>query len=135
MLLIILVALILTYSVFQVVNKLSYRYRVDQSYAEIIKDDSKLIPELIFTNLDGRYNELRKLTGDTGNDRRGLNMPIIRNIKFSFPKSISKQKAIVKKLDNLSVETKKLEAIYKQKLADLEELKKSVLKRAFNGNL
>src|SRR3989344_8266087 len=45
MLLIILVALILTYSVFQVVNKLSYRYRVDQSYAEIIKDDLKLIPD------------------------------------------------------------------------------------------
>jgi len=35
----------------------------------------------------------------------------------------------------LSTETKKLEAIYKQKLADLDELKKSVLKRAFSGEL
>lgn len=52
-----------------------------------------------------------------------------------FLPPISEQKSIVKKLDALSVETKKLEAIYKQKLADLEELKKSVLKRAFAGEL
>ena len=59
----------------------------------------------------------------------------LKQIKISFPKSISEQKAIVAKLDALSAETKKLEVIYKQKLADLEELKKSVLKRAFNGEL
>ncbi len=52
-----------------------------------------------------------------------------------FPKSLIEQKSIVKKLDALSAETKKLEAIYKQKLADLEELKKSVLKKAFAGEL
>jgi len=52
-----------------------------------------------------------------------------------FPKSLSEQKAIVKKLDVLSAETKKLEGIYQQKLADLEELKKSVLKSAFAGEL
>jgi type I restriction enzyme S subunit len=32
-------------------------------------------------------------------------------------------------------ETKKLEAIYQQKVSDLEELKKSVLKQAFSGEL
>lgn len=32
-------------------------------------------------------------------------------------------------------QTKKLEAIYTQKLADLEELKKSVLQKAFSGKL
>jgi type I restriction enzyme S subunit len=48
---------------------------------------------------------------------------------------IKKQKQIVKKLDNLSTETKKLEQIYNQKLGDLEELKKSILQKAFNGEL
>jgi len=48
---------------------------------------------------------------------------------------IQEQKAIVKKLDELSMETKKLEGIYKQKLADLEELKKSILQKAFSGAL
>lgn len=52
-----------------------------------------------------------------------------------YPKSLSEQKQIVSKLDALSAETKKLETIYKQKLADLEELKKSILKKAFNGEL
>lgn len=45
------------------------------------------------------------------------------------------QNAIVKKLNKLSAETKKLEAIYKQKLVDLEELKKSILQKAFAGTL
>jgi len=49
--------------------------------------------------------------------------------------SLPEQRSIVAKLDVLSVETKKLEAIYRQNLADLEELKKSVLQKALNGEL
>lgn len=45
------------------------------------------------------------------------------------------QKVIVKKLDALSWETKKLEAIFRRKIADLDELKKSILKQAFSGEL
>ena len=45
------------------------------------------------------------------------------------------QQTIVQKLDALSAETKRLEAIYQQKLINLEELKKSVLQKAFNGEL
>lgn len=48
---------------------------------------------------------------------------------------IKEQNKIVQKLDALSVETKKLEAIYQQKINDLEELKKSVLQKAFSGEL
>lgn len=59
---------------------------------------------------------------------------ILENI-ISFPKSLTEQKALVKKLDALTGETKKLQAIYRQKLADLDELKKSVLKKAFSGEL
>jgi hypothetical protein len=33
------------------------------------------------------------------------------------------------------METKKLESIYQQKIKDLEELKKSILQRAFSGGL
>lgn len=57
------------------------------------------------------------------------------NFSVTFPKSITEQKSIVKKLDALSTETKKLEKIYEQKLADLEELKKAVLSKAFQGKL
>ena len=54
--------------------------------------------------------------------------------KLQLP-SIKSQQTIVQKLDALSTETKKLEAIYQQKINDLEELKKSVLQNAFNGEL
>jgi len=59
----------------------------------------------------------------------------LTSIKIVFPKSLEEQKEIIKKLDGLSKQTKKLEAIYKKKLEDLEELKKSVLKKAFSGEL
>ena len=48
---------------------------------------------------------------------------------------INEQQQIVQKLDVLSAETKKLESIYQQKIDDLEELKKSILQKAFAGEL
>jgi type I restriction enzyme, S subunit len=70
----------------------------------------------------------------------GANIPQINNYSFDevclpYPKSIKEQQKIVEQLDILSNETKKLEAIYQQKINDLEELKKSVLQKAFSGEL
>jgi len=64
-------------------------------------------------------------------------LPIKTLVKFILPvpKSLDKQKQIVRKLDQLSAETKKMEYIYQNKIADLEELKKSVLQKAFRGEL
>ena len=55
--------------------------------------------------------------------------------KIAYPRSISEQQAIVQKLDALSAETKKLETIYQQKINSLEEMKKSILQKAFSGEL
>ncbi len=63
-----------------------------------------------------------------------VSVKILKGIKIFVPK-MQEQKSIVAKLDALSAETKKLETIYKHKLMDLEELKKSVLKKAFSGEL
>lgn len=46
-----------------------------------------------------------------------------------------RQQNIVRKLDDLCSQTQKLETIYQQKLTNLEELKKSILQKAFNGEL
>jgi type I restriction enzyme S subunit len=59
----------------------------------------------------------------------------LTSIKIVFPKSLEEQKNILKKINVLSSETKRLEAIYQKKINDLEELKKSVLQRAFSGEL
>ena len=58
----------------------------------------------------------------------------VRSIKIYIP-ALNNQQSIVTKLDTLSTETKRLEAVYEKKLADLEELKKSILAKAFNGEL
>ncbi|MEI8133593.1 MAG: restriction endonuclease subunit S [bacterium] len=63
-----------------------------------------------------------------------LTVPMIREYKIPLPK-LKEQQSIVAKLDALSTETKKLGVIYKQKLLALEELKKSVLAKAFRGEL
>lgn len=77
-------------------------------------------------------NDLSKYI--TGLTVQKLNQEKMRSIEMPLP-SIKEQKKIVKKLDELFEQTKKLEEIYTKKLADLEELKKSVLKKAFNGEL
>ena len=71
----------------------------------------------------------------SGSAQPQFNGGALKELIFCFPKSFHDQKSIVTKLDTLSAETKKLETIYKQKLADLEELKKSILQKAFNGEL
>jgi type I restriction enzyme S subunit len=77
---------------------------------------------------------------DLNSISNGANIPQINNYSFDevlipYPKSLKAQKSIVEKVDTLSSETKKLEAIYQQKINDLEELKKSVLQKAFSGEL
>ena len=71
----------------------------------------------------------------TGTRMPRANMKEVFDFKISFPKSLTTQKQIVSKLDALSDETKKLEKNYQRKIDDLDELKKSVLKKAFEGEL
>ena len=52
-----------------------------------------------------------------------------------FMPSVSKQREIAAKFDDLHGETQHLESIYQQKLTALDELKKSLLHRAFSGDL
>lgn len=57
-----------------------------------------------------------------------------KNTVISLP-PLNEQNRIVKKLDALFVETTKIEKLNQKKMEDLEELKKSVLNKAFAGEL
>jgi type I restriction enzyme S subunit len=59
----------------------------------------------------------------------------LKDVVLKFPKSKKEQQSIVQKFDDLKLETHKLESIYSQKIKDLDELKKSVLQKAFSGEL
>jgi type I restriction enzyme, S subunit len=111
-------------------------------YAEIRKEAFYPIVRLIVITPNVKIIDLSFLYymthnfkfSNTGTSIPQLTIPMIESINIPTP-SLQEQKTIVKKLNTLSTETKKLESIYKQKLEDLEELKKSILKRAFNGDL
>ena len=59
---------------------------------------------------------------------------MIKEYNLPLP-SLKEQDEIVQKLSILQTEKQKLEIIYKNKIESLEELKKSVLQKAFSGEL
>ncbi len=81
------------------------------------------------------YKDQLLFTGEQGATRQAITKVQLELFKIAYPKSLKDQQTIVQKLDALSDETKRLEDIYRQKILDLEELKKSVLQKAFNGEL
>ena len=71
----------------------------------------------------------------TGATVKGIKARLLKTVEISFPKNIAEQRNIVAVLDSLSAETDRLASIYQQKLAALDELKKSLLHQAFSGEL
>lgn len=84
--------------------------------------------------LDSRFVIDKMISEAKGTTQKFVGLGYLRNFKVKLPK-LAKQELIVAKLDKLSEQTKKLEEIYKKKLENLEELKKSILKKAFSGEL
>lgn len=70
----------------------------------------------------------------TGAGQPNVNGTKLSLLKIKYP-AINEQQEIVKKLDGLQEETKQLEQIYQQKIEQTEELKQSILQKAFNGGL
>jgi type I restriction enzyme S subunit len=85
------------------------------SWTDIFKDQ-------YFANETGTVGQ-----GNVG--KKGITETLI-----PFP-PLAEQRAIVGRLEALSAETGRLEEIYQQKVESLEELKKSVLGKAFEGEL
>ncbi len=86
-----------------------------------------------FTKTNYYWEQANSL--QTGAAQPHFNGAAVKQVIFSYPKSVKEQKDLIQKFETLSIETKKLEAIYQQKINDLEELKKSVLQKAFAGEL
>jgi type I restriction enzyme S subunit len=102
----------------------------------VFRTKGEIVPEYLYYFLSRNEirNEGRKcMSGAVGHKR--VSKDWIENYIIPFPKSLKEQQVIVKKLNTLSTETRKLGAIYTQKINDLEELKKSVLQKAFSGEL
>ncbi len=63
-----------------------------------------------------------------------LTVPMIKDYKIPVP-SIEEQKLIIEKAETLKQQKENLESVYLKKIEGLEELKKSILQKAFAGEL
>lgn len=63
-----------------------------------------------------------------------ISFGLIKEIPFPLP-DLEEQQTIIQKISAVQAETQKLEAVYQKKMDDLEELKKSILQKAFAGEL
>lgn len=111
-------------------EKLAFAQRIIVMQPKAEKLDQTFLKYMLLSNA------IRKkiLDNGTGATVLGIKSSLLKKIEIPIP-PLNSQQVIVEKLDALSIETKKLEAIYKQKINDLEELKKSILQKAFSGEL
>ncbi len=99
----------------------------------ILRCNQKLVLNKYLTFLlNSPYLVIHLHDNEINNARANLSLTFFRELYIPVPK-IPKQKHIVSEIECISMKTKRLEEIYKQKLADLEELKKSVLQKTFKG--
>jgi type I restriction enzyme S subunit len=110
--------------------------RVNQ-HVSIIRTKKEIINPIFLNFLltSKYYKDQLLFTGEQGATRQAITKAQLEIFKIAFPKSINEQKNLMTKINELSSETKKLEAIYQTKINDLEELKKSILQKAFCGKL
>ena len=93
-----------------------------------------LIPKMDVIDLDYFFFSVKhlKIVGN-GTSIPQLTVPLVKQYTIPLP-PLSVQKEIVARIDKLSENVKRLEANYKQIIADCDELKKSILKKTFEGD-
>ena len=109
--------------------------RVNQ-HVSIIRPKKEIL-DARFLNLlltSKPYKDQLLFTGEQGATRQAITKAQIESFKISIPK-LKQQQIIVRQLDTLKAESKKLEVVYQKKIISLEELKKSILQKAFAGEL
>jgi type I restriction enzyme S subunit len=71
----------------------------------------------------------------TGSAQPQITRTNLSPLAISFPFSVEEQQRLAARFQSLAAETQRLTRLYERKLAALEELKKSLLHQAFNGEL
>ena len=73
--------------------------------------------------------------GARGSTVRNLNTDIVSAVKVSYPSNIKEQEEIVEKIEEQKIKCKSLQEKYSQIVSLCDDLKQSLLRKAFNGEL
>lgn len=90
--------------------------------------------EFLMYLLNSPFTRQHLHDNEVNNARANLSLGFFRSLSIPLP-VLSEQKVLVNKIKSFHFETKKLESFYQSKIENLEELKKSLLQKAFNGEL
>jgi len=84
--------------------------------------------------LDSEFVIAKMMQEAKGTTQKFVGLGYLRGFPIRVP-PLGEQLEIAEGLDRLSAESQRLESIYREKLAALEELRKSLLNQAFSGKL
>jgi type I restriction enzyme S subunit len=112
-------------------EKLAFAQRI------IVMQPQKEILEQAFLKYLLLSSPIRKkiIEKGTGATVQGIKSRLLKKVEICFPKSLSKQKDIVVRLNSLRTHVSELENVYTKKILGLDEFKNSLLHQAFSGAL
>jgi type I restriction enzyme S subunit len=103
-----------------------------RTYVITILNESNLLYGFLYYQMLKSLKELKNCSIGAGT--KFLKIGMINDLKISIP-PIDKQVEILEKLQQIQMNINKLEELYINKIKSLEELKKSILQKAFSGEL
>lgn len=118
---------------FQILRGIDGAYNV--ALMKAAPNESLISKDFLFYFLkNGKILRYINMASNRAAGQIGLNKATLEPYPISFP-SVEEQQEIVLKLKGLYLETQRLEALYQQKIDALNELKQSLLQKAFAGEL
>ncbi|SBO43406.1 Restriction modification system DNA specificity domain-containing protein (fragment) [Cyanobium sp. NIES-981] len=93
-----------------------------------------LLPRYLLFALRDGINSSDTVLSSAAHGTLKIDSNELAKVIIPFP-PLEQQQSIVSAIDTLAEETQRLTRLYERKLAALEELKKSLLHQAFNGEL
>ena len=99
-----------------------------------IHTKATIAPRYLLFALRTRINHSDNVLSNAAHGTLKIDMDGLRRVSVPVPSYVEQQR-IAHRIDALATETQRLENLYQQKLRALAALKKSLLHRAFNGEL
>jgi type I restriction enzyme, S subunit len=103
-----------------------------RTYVITVKDENRVNYRFLFYEIQNRLKDFKNKA--VGANTRFLKLGIINDMTIPLP-TLTDQLIIVNRLDKILDETNTIEMNFQKKIEKLDELKKSILQKAFNGEL